>query len=85
MDEQRPPSSVLSLDSPEGRGGPWLSVRLSVCPSWAWPPGCRGPYGFVLRQPVGEAQAADLCGDLLPVAGLGDPDGREVLDGGDTC
>lgn len=57
---------------------------LSVCPSWARPLGCRGPYGFVLRQPVGDVQAADLCSDLLPVAWLGDPDGREVLGGGEA-
>lgn len=70
---------------PRRQGGPWLSVRLSVCPSCAWPPGCRGPYRFVLGQPVREAQTTDLRSDFLPVAGLGDPDGSEVLGGGDAC
>lgn len=39
----------------------------------------------MLRQPVRDAEAADLCRDLLPVAWLGDPDGREVLGRGEAC
>lgn len=70
--------------APEDREGCSQGVSLSVCPSWAWPPGRRGPYGFVLRQPVRNAQAADLCRDLLPMAWLGDPDGCEVLSRGEA-
>lgn len=53
-----------------------LSICLLVL---ARPPGRKEPYGFVFRQPVRDAQAADLCCDLLPVAWLGNTNGCEVL------
>lgn len=53
---------------------------LSVClPVLARLPGCGEPYRFVFGQPVRDAQAADLCCDLLPVSRLGDTNGRKVL------
>lgn len=91
MDRGHPGWSLLGdilcsplTGAPEDREGCSQGVSLSVCPSGAWPPGRRGPYGFVLRQPVRNAQAADLCRDLLPMAWLGDPNGCEVLSRGEA-
>lgn len=37
------------------------------------------PHRGESREPVGDAQLADLHGDLLPVAWFGHSDGRQVL------
>lgn len=90
-DRGRPGGSLLgshpllsSAWSPDGMERGSQGGSLCVSPSWAPPPGYRGPYGFALGQPVGDAQATDFCCDLLPMARLGDPDGREVLGRGEA-
>lgn len=75
-----PSSGLHSLELQRAAEGCSQGGSLSVyLPILGPATGCREPYGFVLRQPVGDAEAADLCRDLLPVAWFGDPNGREVL------